>query len=259
MVTTAKASDLSMRLSDKVAVVTGAGRGIGRAVALGLAREGATVFINYLRDAESAGDVVKEIEAGGGKAFALQADVSRVEEVRAFFAEVSMRAPEIDILVNNAGTASTKPQPLGSVDLAEYDRIFDLNTRGLFFMSPQEALRLLPDGGRIVNVSSLASRMTAPGRSVYAGTKGAIEAFTRVWAAELGGRGITVNSVSPGIVETDRLRAQLSSEMRESFIGQTPLARIGQPEDIADAVVFLCSDEGRWMTAQNLVAAGGLG
>ncbi len=248
-----------MRLSDKVAVVTGAGRGIGRAVALGLAREGATVFINYLRDAESAGDVVKEIEAGGGKAFALQADVSRVEEVRAFFAEVSMRAPEIDILVNNAGTASTKPQPLGSVDLAEYDRIFDLNTRGLFFMSPQEALRLLPDGGRIVNVSSLASRMTAPGRSVYAGTKGAIEAFTRVWAAELGGRGITVNSVSPGIVETDRLRAQLSSEMRESFIGQTPLARIGQPEDIADAVVFLCSDEGRWMTAQNLVAAGGLG
>ncbi len=209
-----------MRLKDKVAVVTAAGRGIGRAIALGLAREGATVFINYQKDAESAGDVVRQIEAGGGKAFAVQADVSRVEDIRAFFAEVSAHAPEIDILVNNAGTASTKPEPLGSVDLDEYDRIFNLNTRGLFFTS-QEALRLLRDGGRIVNISSVASRMTAPGRAVYAGTKGAIEAFTRVWAAELGGRGLTVNSVSPGIVETDRLKAQLSSEMRASFIGQS--------------------------------------
>ncbi len=123
----------------------------------------------------------------------------------------------------------------------------------------QEALKLMRDGGRIVNISSLASRLTAPGRSVYAGTKGAIESFTRVWAAELGSRGITVNSVSPGVVETDRLKEAITPELRQKFVSDTPLGRIGQPEDIADVVLFLCSEEGRWMTSQNLLAAGGLG
>lgn len=166
--------------------------------------------------------------------------------------------PEIDILVNNAGTASTQPQPLGSVNPEEYDWIFNLNTRGLFFTS-QEALKSIRDGGRIVNISSVASRLTAPGRSVYAGTKAAIEAFTRNWAAELGSRGITVNCVSPGAVETERLKENFTPEMREMFIKMTPLRRIAEPEDIADVVVFLCSEEGRWLTAQNLIASGGLG
>lgn len=247
-----------MRLKDKVAVVTGGSRGIGRAIALGLAREEAEVIISYQGNAEAAAETVRAIIQAGGRARAHQADSADLDQMRRFFVEVACITPQIDILVNNVGTASPAPQPLGTIDPAEHDRLFNLNTRGLFFTT-QEALKLLRDGGRIVNISSVASRLTSPGRSVYAGTKGAIEAFTRIWAAELGGRGITVNSVSPGTVETDRLKEQLSPEMRETFVKTTPLARIGQPDDIADIVVFLCSDAGRWLTAQNLIASGGLG
>lgn len=247
-----------MRLDNKIAVVTGASRGIGRAIALGLAREGAEVVLNYQQDAQAAEDVVNTITEAGGCARAFAADSSDLEQMRRFFGAVASVHPQIDILVNNVGTASTHPQPLGTVDPAEYDRVFNLNTRGLFFTA-QEALKIMRDGGRIVNISSVASRLTAPGRSVYAGTKGAIEAFTRVWAAELGSRGITVNSVSPGTVVTERTHAQLSPETREMFVKMTPLARIGQPDDIADVVVFLCSAESRWLTAQNLLASGGLG
>lgn len=247
-----------MRLRDKIAIVTGASRGIGRAIAFGLAREGAEVIISYQGNAEAAGETVNTITEAGGHARAIQADGGDLDQISRFFAEVIATTPQIDILVNNVGGAATGPQPLGTVDLREYERLFNLNTRGLFFTS-QEALKLMRDGGRIVNISSVASRMTAPGRSVYAGTKGAIEAFTRVWAAELGSRGITVNSVLPGTVETDRLKEQLSPEMRETFVKMTPLARIGQPDDIADVVVFLCSEEGPWLTAQNLIASGGFG
>jgi len=247
-----------MRLKDKVAVVTGGSRGIGRAVALALAREGAEVVISYQQNAEAADEAVAAMAEAGGRAHARQADLADLNQVQRFFQEVAAIAPQIDILVNNAGTAAVKPEPLGTVALAEYDRIFNLNTRGLFFTS-QESLTLLRDGGRIVNISSAASRLTAPGRSVYAGTKGAIEAFTRVWAAELGGRAITVNSVSPGMVETERTMALQSPEARLGMTQMTPLARIGQPDDIAGVVVFLCSDEGRWLTAQNLLASGGLG
>jgi 3-oxoacyl-[acyl-carrier protein] reductase len=247
-----------MRFRDKVAVITGATRGIGRAIAVRFAGEGAAVFMNYQQDAVAANELVEMIRQTGGRAVAIQADSADPEDTARFFAELSKAAPHIDILVNNVGTASTKPQPLGTVDLEEYDRIFNLNTRGLFFTS-QEALKSMLDGGRIVNISSVASHLTAPGRSVYAGTKGAIEAFTRVWAAELGIRRITVNSVSPGMVETERLKKNLPPEVRERFIRDTPLARIGQPDDIADIVIFLCSEEGRWLTAQNIIASGGLG
>lgn len=247
-----------MRFTDKIAVVTGASRGIGSAIALRLGSEGAQVVVNYAQNARAAADIVNEIAKSGGRAHALQADMSHLDQVRRFFEEVTALHPQIDILVNNVGTASTQPEPLGSVTPQEYDRLFDLNTRGLFFAS-QEALKILRDGGRIVNISSVASRFTAPGRSVYAGTKGAIEAFTRVWAAELGPRAITVNSVSPGTVETERLQAALTPEMRQSFVQMTPLSRIGQPEDIADVVAFLCSDDARWITAQNILASGGLG
>ena len=245
-------------LSDKVAIVTGGSRGIGRGIARRLARDGAAVVLNYQQNAEAAGEVVEAITQAGGRAHAVQADLSDLGQVQRFFAQVAALFPQVDILVNNVGTASDQPQPLGAVDPAEYDRLFNLNTRGLFFTS-QEALKRMRDGGRIVNISSVASRLTAPGRSVYAGTKGAVEAFTRVWAAELGGRGITVNSVSPGMVDTERTQEQLSSERRAALVQMTPLARIGQPEDIADIVAFLCSDEGRWLTAQNLLASGGLG
>ncbi len=247
-----------MRLKDKIAVVTGASRGIGRGIALRLARDGAEVVVNYQGDAQAADECVAAITEAGGRARAMQADIANVEQVRRFFAEVASLYPKIDILVNNAGTATSPPQPLGMVDPAEYDRVFNLNTRGLFFAT-QEAVKQMPDGGRIVNVSSLASRPISPNRSVYAGTKAAVEAFTRVWAAELGSRNITVNSVLPGIVETERLQEALTTEQWEMFVQMTPLARIGQPDDIADVVAFLCSDDARWLTAQNIPTAGGLG
>ncbi len=247
-----------MRLKDKVAIVTGASRGIGRAIAFRLAQEGAEVFFNYQNDVTAANEVVDSITRSGGRAFAVEADSSDMEAMRRFCAVVVRQSAHIDILVNNVGTASTKPLPLGMVDLEEYERIFNLNTRGLFFTS-QEVLRLMRDGGRIVNVSSVASHWIAGGRSVYAGSKAAIEAFTRVWAAELGGRGITVNSVSPGLVETERFKKIMPADVQESFIRNTPLGRLGQPEDIADVVLLLCSEEGRWITAQNIMASGGLG
>ncbi len=247
-----------MRLTGKIAVVTGASRGIGRGIALRLARDGAEVVVNYQGNAQAADECVATITQDGGRARALQADIADLAQVQRFFAEVASHYPKIDLLVNSAGTATSPPQPLGMVDPDEYDRVFNLNTRGLFFAT-QEAVNLMRDGGRIVNVSSLASRLTAPNRSMYAGTKAAVEAFTRVWAAELGGRNITVNSVLPGTVETERLQEALTPEMREMFVKMTPLVRIGQPEDIADVVAFLCSDDGRWLTAQNIPTAGGLG
>ncbi len=247
-----------MTLAGKVAVVTGGSRGIGRAISMRLARDGAEVILTYQQNSEAAEEVVRAITEAGGRAHTLSVDGGDLDEIHSFFAQVDALSPHLDILVNNVGTATQGPKPLGTMDAVEYDRIFSLNTRGLFFTT-QEALTRMRDGGRIVNVSSVASRVVAPGRSVYAGTKGAVEAFTRVWAAELGARGITVNSVSPGTVETERLQAQLTPEMRQSFIEKTPLARIGQPEDIADIVAFLCSEDGRWLTAQNLLASGGMG
>ncbi len=247
-----------MTLLNKIAVVTGGSRGIGAAIVSRLTQAGATVFFNYHQDPKAADDLVRTIHQAGGKAMALKADGADFEAMRDFCSEVINQSSEVDILVNNVGTASITPMPLGSVDPKEYDRIFDLNTRGLFFTS-QHLLPHLRDGGRIVNISSVASRWVAGGRSVYAGSKAAIEAFTRVWAAELGGRGITVNSVSPGLVDTERLRRIMPPEVQKSFLGATPLARLGQPDDIANVVFFLCSTEGGWMTAQNLTASGGLG
>lgn len=238
--------------------MTGASRGIGQSIAFGLAAQGAEVVINYQHNSEAATETVDAIIQAGGRAHAIQADLSELNEICRFFTDVAALYPQIDVLVNNVGTATTRPLSLAATDAVEYDRIFNLKTRGLFFTT-QEALKLMRDGGRIVNISSVASRLIAPGRSVYAGTKGAVEAFTRVWAAELGSRGITVNSVSPGAVETERTREQLSPEARESLIKMTPLGRVAEPDDIAVIVAFLCGEGGRWLTAQNLLASGGLG
>ncbi|MDF2441393.1 MAG: 3-oxoacyl-[acyl-carrier protein] reductase [Abditibacteriota bacterium] len=243
-----------MLLSEKTALITGASRGIGRAVALRLAREGARVLVHFNRDQSAAQSVVQEIEGAGGRALAVSANLSEISAVRALFAQLPDAYAQLDIVVNNAGAASFAPLPEVSVD--EFDALFNLNVRGLFFVT-QEAVLRLNDGGRIINISSGITRVNAAGGSVYAATKSAVEAFTRCWAAELGARRITVNTVSPGMTETDLMREVVPPQALEGIVAQTLLGRLGQPDDIADVVAFLCSDQARWLTAQNLLANGG--
>jgi 3-oxoacyl-[acyl-carrier protein] reductase len=242
-------------LENKIAVVTGASRGIGRAIAVKLAGAGAEVVVHYKANAAAAQATVREIENGGGRAVALQADLSQLDEVRRLFRDIEALHPQLDILVNNAGWATFGPLEEASEE--QFDALFDLNVRAVFFAT-QEAVRRLRDHGRIVNLSSGITQVNAPNGSLYSGSKAAVEAFTRCWAAELGPRGITVNTVSPGMTETDLLAEVTPPEALESFIAQTPLGRLGQPADIADVVLFLCSEEARWLTAQNLLANGGV-
>ena len=244
-----------MRLENKTAMVTGASRGIGRAIALRLAQDGATVIVHYNSNEGAARIVVEEIEQNGGTARAVQANIAELDQVRRMFEEIDNTFPELDILVNNAGGA--KFGPLDSVTQEDFDAIFNLNVRGLFFVT-QEAAQRLRDGGRIVNISSGITRVNASGGSVYAATKSAVEAFTRCWSAELAPRQITVNTVSPGMTATDLMQEVVPAQAVEGIIAQTPLGRLGTPSDIADVVAFLCSDEARWLTAQNLLANGGI-
>ncbi|RYG66384.1 SDR family oxidoreductase [bacterium] len=241
-----------MRLENKIALVTGASRGIGAAIAKRLASEGAFVYVHFASNVDKAEAVLSEIRANGGDGQTIGFDISHIENTK-YALEV---IENLDILVNNAGDA--KFGPLESVGEDEFDAIFNLNTRGLFFLT-QACLLKLRENGRIVNISSGITKVNAAGASVYAASKGAVEAFTRSWAAELGPRGITVNTVSPGMTETDLLLEVTSPEELERFKGETPLGRLGQPADIADAVAFLCSEDGRWMTANNLLANGGVG
>jgi 3-oxoacyl-[acyl-carrier protein] reductase len=245
----------------KVAVVTGGSRGIGRAIALRLAqggagREGAHVIVNFRHGEDAAREVVRLIEEGGGSAEALGGDWADDASREAFFGAVASTWGHVDWLVNNAGAAAFAP--LEQVTPESFDSMFGLNVRGLFF-GTQRAAGMMREGGRIVSISSGITRVNASGASVYAASKAAVEMFTKSWAAELGPHGITVNAVSPGMTHTDLLREVASDEVLESMKAQTPLGRLGQPEDIADVVAFLCSDEARWLTAQNLLANGGVG
>ncbi|HEX8551524.1 MAG TPA: SDR family oxidoreductase [Abditibacteriaceae bacterium] len=245
-----------MKLQNKTALVTGASRGIGRAIALRLAREGARVAVHYKGREDKANEVVDEIKANGGEAFAVAADIADSLDVRRLAGEIEARWKTLDILVNNAGWATFGR--LDEVSEDDFDGIFDLNVRGLFFLS-QQCAKVMNDGGRIVNISSGITRINSETGSVYAASKAAVEAFTRCWAADLGPRGITVNTVSPGMTETDLLLEVTPKENLESMAAQTPLGRLGQPQDIADVVAFLCSDDARWLTAQNILANGGVG
>jgi 3-oxoacyl-[acyl-carrier protein] reductase len=241
-------------LHDKVAVVTGASRGIGRAIALRLGGLGATVVVHYKSNIEAAHDTVSEIALAGGHSTPMQADVGNLGDVRGLFQRVEEVYGHLDILVNNAGWADF--QPLVEATVEHFDTLFNLNVRGLFFAT-QEAARRMRNGGRIINISSGITRINAANGSVYSGTKAAVEAFTRCWAAELGPCGITVNTVSPGMTETDLMAEVTSPSILEEIVKQTPLGRLGQPDDIASVVAFLCTDEARWLTAQNLLANGG--
>jgi 3-oxoacyl-[acyl-carrier protein] reductase len=242
-------------LVGKVALVTGASRGIGRAVALRLARDGSAVVVNYAGNAEAARSVVAEVEAGGGRAVAVQADVGVVADVARLFDEAIGHFGKLDILVNNAGIILYKP--LAEVTEAEFDRLFAVNVKGTFFCCQQAAVRMA-DGGRIVNVSSSTTALMLPTYSAYVATKGAVEQLSHVLAKELGPRGITVNVVSPGPTDTELFGQGKSEEDKRRFAQLAALGRLGTPEDIADVVAFLASDEARWVTGQNLRANGGV-
>jgi 3-oxoacyl-[acyl-carrier protein] reductase len=242
---------MSVAMNGKIALVTGGSRGIGRAIAERLAAGGVAVVINYARNENLAHEVVRGITSKGGKAVALQADVSKPAEVRRLFSEAESALGGLDIVVANAGVHVEKP--LIESSEAEYDYVFDINTRGVFF-TLQEAGRRVRDGGRIVVVSTGGTRMRFAGMSLYLGSKGAIEQFARSLSIELGPRNVTVNVLSPGFTETDMLPEQY----REYGASLSPFKRVGAAEDVADVAVFLASEGARWVTGQNLQAGGGV-
>ncbi len=243
-------------MTGKVAVVTGASRGIGRAIAERLARDGAQVVVNYARSSERAEQVVAGIREQRGHATAIQADMGQPEEIARLFEQTAERFGRLDILVNNAGAYEARP--LERSDEAHYAALFDVNVRGVLLASREAARRFGDTGGRIINISSGAARAAVPGGAVYAASKAAVEALTRCHAAELGPRGITVNAVAPGFTQSDMLDVALPMDAREAMIALTALGRLGRPEDIADVVAFLASDDARWITGETLGASGGL-
>jgi 3-oxoacyl-[acyl-carrier protein] reductase len=252
-----------MSLQGKVAVVTGASRGIGRAIALRLARDGALVCVNYRGDAEAARSAVGAIQEAGGEAFALQADVGSVAELTRFFAalddELTSRRGDrrFDILVNNAGiTARTTTAKTSEAD---FDRVFATNVKGPFFAT-QQAIPRLRDGGRVINISSNLSTRPMALATAYCMSKAAIDTFTVALAGELGRRGITVNAVAPGLTATDMNAAfRQTPGVEDAISSMTALRRIGRVEDISDAVALLASPHAAWITGQYLVASGGAG
>lgn len=241
-------------LSGKIALVTGSSRGIGRAMVERLSRDGATVVVNYVSRAEKAQEVAAAVRAGGGTAVALQADVSRFEDIQRLFNRTVEHFGRLDILVNNAGIRITKN--VTEIEEEEFDRLFAINVKGTFF-SCQLAARRLSDGGRIINVSSAVTKMMLPGHSIYAASKAAVDQITRTLSKELGGRNITVNAVCPGPVDTELLREGRTKEQIQQMAQMAALGRIGRVEDIADVVAFLASDEARWITGQCIHVNGG--
>jgi 3-oxoacyl-[acyl-carrier protein] reductase len=249
----------SRKLEGKVAVVTGASKGIGAAIAKHLAAEGAAVVVNYASSKSGAEAVVKEIKGGGGRAVAVQADLSKTGDIERLFAEADKSfGGRLDILVNNAGIYEFAP--LEQVTKEHFEKQFHLNVLGLILATQAAVKRIGPEGGSIVNISSVVSTLGFPNAAVYSGTKGAVDAITRSLAKELGPRKIRVNSINPGMVETEGVQAQGISEgdMRKAVEAQTPLGRIGQTEDIAPAAVYLASSDSAWITGESFAISGGL-
>lgn len=245
--------DMQGKLSGKVAIVTGAGRGIGSAIARVLGRQGASVIVNYARNHAAAQETVAIIETDGGRALAVQALLDGEAPVRALFDAAIAAFGRVDILVNNAGVA--RFGPIDTVSEAEFDATFAVNVKAAFFAFQQAAARM-EDGGRIVNISAAMTAVGYDNTALYAGTKGALEQFGQAAAKELGKRGIVVNNVCPGATETE-LYFELSTETgREAAAQRSPFGRIAKPEDIADVVALLCAPEARWLSGQTLRANG---
>ncbi|WP_233830277.1 glucose 1-dehydrogenase [Paraburkholderia sp. ZP32-5] len=244
------------KLTGKVAVVTGGSKGIGAAIAKALAAQGASVVVNYASSRAGAEKVVADIAAAGGKAVAVGGDVSKAADAQDIIDTAIETYGRLDILVNNSGIYEFAP--IEEITEAHFHKHFDINVLGLLLVT-QAAVKHLGEGASIVNVSSVVSRITPPNAAVYTATKGAVDAITGSLAKELGPRKIRVNSVNPGIVETEGTHGGgiMGSDFETWAISTTPLGRVGQPEDIADVVTFLASDDARWLTGESLIASGG--
>lgn len=251
-------STKSKKLAGKVAVVTGASKGIGAGIAEHLATEGAAVVVNYSSSKGGADAVVQRITQQDGRAVAVQADMSNPEDIRRLFGEAKKAFGKIDILVNNAGIYEFGA--LEAITPEHFHKQFNLNVLGLILATQEAARHFGPEGGSVVNVSSVVATLAPPNTSVYSGTKAAVNAITKSLAAELGPRKIRVNAVNPGMVETEGVHAAgiTGSDFQKSTIAQTPLGRIGQPHDIAPAVAFLASQDASWITGETLYISGGL-
>ena len=245
------------KLSGKVAIVTGASKGIGAAIAKALAAEGAAIVVNYASSKSGADAVVAAIASSGGKAVAVQGDVSRKADAQAIVDAAITQFGQLDILVNNSGVYEFAS--IDEITEEHFHRLFNINVLGTL-LTTQAASKHLGDGGSVINISSVASRITPPNSAVYTGTKGAVDAITGSLARELGPRNIRVNAINPGLIETEGTKTAnvVGSEMEQFIISQTPLGRVGQVQDIAPLAVFLASDDARWLTGETLIASGGL-
>jgi 3-oxoacyl-[acyl-carrier protein] reductase len=247
----------AMKLAGKVAVVTGASKGIGAAIARQLASAGAAVVVNYSSSRDSAERIVQEIAQGGGRAVAVQANLAKKADIDQLFAEAQKAFGRVDILINNAGIYEFSP--IEEISEAHFHKQFDLNVLGLLLASQAAVRQFGPTGGVIVNISSVVATMGVPNAAAYSGTKGAVDAITRALAKELGPRKIRVNAINPGMVETEGVHTAgiADSDFRKQIEAATPLGRIGQPGDIAGAALFLVSEEASWITGQTLTISGG--
>ncbi len=245
------------KLAGKVAVVTGASKGIGAAIAKSLAAEGASVVVNYASSKAGADAVVKSITAAGGKAVAVGGDVSKAAEAQGIIDAAIKNYGRLDVLVNNSGVYEFSP--IEAVTEEHFHKIFNINVLGLLFTT-QAAVKHLGEGGSIINIGSVVTSVTPPASSVYTGTKGAVDAITGVLANELGPRKIRVNALNPGMVETEGVQTAgfLGTDFEKGIVAQTPLGRLGQVDDIATVATFLASDDSKWITGELVRAGGGL-
>jgi 3-oxoacyl-[acyl-carrier protein] reductase len=247
------------KLANKVAVVTGASKGIGAGIAKQLAAEGASVVVNYSTSKDGADRVVNEIVAAGGKAVAVGANVADEKDIAKLFDETKKRYGKVDILINNAGAYTFAP--IENTTAALYHRLFDTNVLGLLLVT-KAALPLFPEsGGSVVNISSVASTLAPPTGAVYSATKGAVDTITKTLAKELGPRKIRVNAINPGMIHTEGLSTAgiTGSDFEKQVIAMTPLGRVGQPDDVAGPAVFLASDDAKYITGETLYVSGGAG
>lgn len=248
--------NMNKKLEGKVAIVTGASKGIGASIALTLAKEGAKVIVNYSSSKEGAEKIVAKIKENGGNALAIQANMSDPKDIKRLFLEANKAFGKLDILVNNAGVYEFAP--LDEITPEHFHKIFDLNVLGLV-LATKEAVKYFKDGGNIVNISSIASTLAPPETAIYSASKAAVDVITKSLSKELGPKNIRINSINPGMIETEGTKTAgiMDSEWRKDVETKTPLGRIGQPTDISPAVVFLASNDSSWITGETLYITGG--